>query len=163
MGIRPPDAATVSAEELKSLLQRGDTLLIDLATSRDYRSGHIPGAWFAVRSRLPSVLTSLPTAETVVLTSEDGVLAAFASTDGVFSDRPVCVLEGGTGSWRDAGYPLSKSLERVADAMDDVVLKPSDLSEGREAAMRDYLSGSEGLLDKVRRDGTLRLTAIQIR
>jgi rhodanese-related sulfurtransferase len=161
--VRPPDAATVSPQELKSLLERNDTLLIDLATSRDYRNGHIPGAWFVVRSRLPSVFASLPEAGTVVLTSEDGAMAAFASTDDIPFKGAVHALEGGTAAWRQAGYPVSTSLARVADVMDDVVLKPSELSEGRETAMRDYLSGSEGLLDKVRRDGTLRLTAIPIR
>jgi hypothetical protein len=109
------------------------------------------------------VFASLPEAGTVVLTSEDGAMAAFASTDDIPFKGAVHALEGGTAAWRQAGYPVSTSLARVADVMDDVVLKPSELSEGRETAMRDYLSGSEGLLDKVRRDGTLRLTAIPIR
>ena len=47
--------------------------------------------------------------------------------------------------------------------MDDVVLKPSELTEGREDAMRDYLSGNDGLLEKVWRDGTLHLTAMPVR
>jgi rhodanese-related sulfurtransferase len=163
IAIRPPDVATVNAQELNSLLERGDVLLIDLATSREYKDGHIPGAWFVVRSRLANVLPLLPKTETIVLTSEDGAVAAFASRDDIPCNGPVRVLEGGTASWRRAGYPLSKSLERVANAMDDVVLKPSELSEGRESAIRDYLSGSERLLDMVQRDGTLHLTALPVR
>jgi rhodanese-related sulfurtransferase len=159
----PADAAYVSAQELKVLLDRGKVLVIDLATSRDYRNGHIPDAWFVVRSRLQRMLGSLPRAETVALTSEDGILAAFASKDEVGFEGAARVLEGGTASWRQAGYALSKSLDRFIDEADDVVLKPSELNEGRDAAMREYLSGTEGLLEKVRRDGTLHLAALRVR
>ena len=158
----PPQAATVTVQELKALLDRGDVVVIDLATSRDYRNGHIPGAWFVVRSRLAKMLGSLPKAGTVVLTSEDGVLAAFASKDEVAFGSAVRVLQGGTASWRQAGYALSKSLDRFIDEADDVVLKPSELTDGREAAMREYLSGNDGLLDKVQRDGTLHLAALRV-
>src|SRR5205085_10870342 len=62
--------------------------------SRDYRAAHIPGAWFAIRSRLAQALApSLPSPAsggalgwgrlraTLVLTSEDGVLAGLAARD----------------------------------------------------------------------------------
>jgi rhodanese-related sulfurtransferase len=155
--------AVVSALELRALLHQDNVVVMDLATSRDYRKGHIPGAWFVVRSRLGRMLGSLPKAETTILTSEDGVVASFAATDDVPFEGTVKVLEGGTETWRRAGFPLSSSLARFIDEPDDVVLKPSELSEGREAAMRDYLSGSEALLDKVRRDGTLHLAALPVR
>jgi rhodanese-related sulfurtransferase len=160
--ILPPDADRVSAQELRALLDRSDVVVIDLATSRDYRNGHIPGAWFVVRSRLAKMFGSLPKAGTVVLTSEDGVLAAFASKDEVAFGSAVRVLQGGTASWREAGYALSKSLDRFIDEADDVVLKPSELNEGRDEAMREYLSGNDGLLDKVQRDGTLHLAALRV-
>lgn len=160
--IPPPDADCISAQELKALLDRNDVVVIDLATSRDYRNGHIPGAWFVVRSRLAKMSGSLPKAGTVVLTSDDGVLAAFASKDKVAFGSAVRVLHGGTGAWRQAGYALSKSLDRYIDEADDVVLKPSELTDEREAAMREYLSGNDDLLDKVRRDGTLHLAALRV-
>jgi rhodanese-related sulfurtransferase len=160
--IHPPDAPVVTAPELKSMLDRGSALLVDLAMSRDYRNGHIPGAWFAIRSRLAGVLPSLPQMGTLILTSDDGVLAAFASTDEIPFGGPVRVLEGGTAAWRQAGYPLSKSLERVADEMDDVVLKPSELAQGRDSAMRNYLSDSDRLLDRIHTDGTLHLTPARV-
>jgi rhodanese-related sulfurtransferase len=160
--IPPPDADRMSAQELKALLDRGDVVVIDLATSRDYRNGHIPGAWFVVRSRLGMMLSSLPKAGTVVLTSEDGVLAAFASKDEVAFGSTVRVLQGGTASWRQAGYALSRSLDRFIDEADDVVLKPSELNEGRDQAMREYLSENDRLLEKVQRDGTLHLAALRV-
>jgi rhodanese-related sulfurtransferase len=156
----PTDVATVTAPELKDLLDKGNTLLIDLGTSRDYRSGHIPAAWFVTRSRLAKVLDSLPNADTLVLTSPDGIVAALASKDELRFHGPIRVLEGGTEAWRRAGYPLSRGLERLADEPDDVVLKPSELTGGRKEAMREYLSVPEDLLDRVQRDGTLRLAAL---
>jgi rhodanese-related sulfurtransferase len=162
IAIPPPQAATIVAQELKALLDRGDVVVIDLATSRDYRNGHIPGAWFVVRSRLGKMLGSLPKARTVVLTSEDAVVAAFASKDEVAFGSTVRVLQGGTASWRQAGYALSRSLDRFIDEADDVVLKPSELNEGRDQAMREYLSGNDGLLEKVQRDGTLHLAALRV-
>ncbi len=155
--IAPPGAAAVTAQELEPMLERGCAVVVDLATSRDYKNGHIPGAWFAVRSRLAGVLSSLPRNGTLILTSDDGVLAAFASADQIRFEGPVRVLKGGTAAWRDAGYPLSKSLERVADEMDDIVLKPSEIEHGRESAMRDYLSDPDGLLARIDRDATLPL------
>jgi rhodanese-related sulfurtransferase len=155
-----PDIASVNAKALKDLLDRGSALLVDLGTSRDYRSGHIPAAWFVTRSRLAKVLGSLPRAEILVLTSPDGVLARFAGKDELPFPGAIRVLEGGTEAWRHAGYPLSRSLERLADAPDDVALKPSELTEGRKEAMREYLSVPEDLLDRVQRDGTLRLAAL---
>jgi rhodanese-related sulfurtransferase len=158
----PESVAYVEPADLQHLLEADKVLLIDLATSREYRAGHIPGAWFVVRSRLPRLLPRLPKADMIVLASPDGVLAAFASTDEVFFGAPVRVLKGGTAAWQRAGYPLSRDFDRFVDEADDVVLKPSELVEGREAAMREYLSGSEGLLAKVERDGTLRLAAVRV-
>ena len=42
------------------------------------------------------------------------------------------------------------------------MLKPSELSEGREEAMREYLFGSDDLLEKIERDATLRLNALPV-
>jgi len=158
----PPDRDYVSAQELKVMLDGGTVLLVDLATSRNYKSGHIPQAWFAVRSRLAKVLGLLPKAKTLVLTSDDGILAAFAGKDELAFAGVVRVLEGGTAAWQRAGNPLCASLDRLIDKPDDVVLKPSELGEGRKAAMREYLSGSKGLLEKAARDGTLHLAALPV-
>ncbi len=158
----PPDSDYVSAQELKGMLDSGTVLLVDLATSRSYKNGHIPEAWFAVRSRLARVLGLLPKAGTLVLTSDDGILAAFAGKDELAFAGAVRVLEGGTAAWQRAGNPLCASLDRLKDEPDDVALKPSELGEGREAAMREYLSGSEELLKKAARDGTLHLAALPV-
>ncbi len=143
-------------------LKESGTLLIDLASSRSYRAGHIPGAYFAIRSRLATTLGAFPSANTLVFTSEDGRQAAFAATDDLGFGGEILVLSGGTKAWKEAGYLLSDETDRFADRPDDVMLKPSELSEGREQAMREYLSGSDELLEKVKRDASLRLSALPV-
>jgi len=55
--------------------------VIDLSLSREYRAAHIPGAWFAIRARLAQALPTIPLRATLVLTSQDGVLAGLAARD----------------------------------------------------------------------------------
>ena len=61
-----------------TLLAIDNVNVIDLSRSPNYRKGHIPGAWFAIRSRLARALPKIPPRSMVVLTSEDGVLAGLA-------------------------------------------------------------------------------------
>src|SRR6476661_1251950 len=85
---KPPDFAilgtlataekAIDCTALATLLERGDAIVIDLAPSQQYRKGHIPGAWFAIRSRLNEALARIQLRDTLVLTSEDGVLASLA-------------------------------------------------------------------------------------
>ena len=112
------------------------------------------GATGAFGTRLARMLGALPKAEMLVLTSEDGVQAAFASEDEIPFQGPVRVLEGGTQAWRRAGYPLSRSAERLADEPVDVWLKPYERASDHEAAMNAYLSWEVDLLDRIRQDGT---------
>ena len=146
--------------QLDKLLKEKNIFLIDLASSRGYKAGHIPGAYFAIRSRLEKTLSSLSSTTTLVLTSEDGRQAAWACGDDLAIDGEILVLWGGTAAWKKAGYPLSNSIDCFAETPDDVMLKPSELTEGRTEAMQEYLSGSNDLLEKIERDTSLRLTAL---
>jgi len=158
----PQGVRFIDPKSLRERLDENGLLLIDLASSRTYRAGHIPGAYFAIRSRLAKTLGTLPDANTLVLTSEDGSQAAFASGDELKFEGEIFALSGGTKAWENAGYALSDGTDRFADEPDDVMLKPSELSEGREEAMREYLSGSDELLEKVERDASLRLSALPV-
>jgi len=46
----PAEVATITPQALAA--KREQTVVIDLATSPDHASGHVPGAWFVVRARL---------------------------------------------------------------------------------------------------------------
>lgn len=136
----------INVIELRSLLERKEALVVDLDTSLAYRRGHIPGSWFAVRSRLQHSLRKLPPHRLLVLTSPDGTFAAMASVDAqAASLAPVRVLQGGTAAWQAAGQALSSGFENMADENTDVWYSPYEHDE-REAAMKDYLQWEVDLL-----------------
>jgi rhodanese-related sulfurtransferase len=162
----PPKAAMLDGETqssraidcaaLDALLSRNAATIVDLAPSRDYLAGHIPGAWFAIRTRLKRALTKIPLREMLVLTSEDGALAQLAAAEAeALVDIPVRVLAGGNTAWRAAGYALSAEA-RMADEAVDQWRKPYERSGDTKAAMNEYLAWEIDLLPRIARDGTLK-------
>jgi rhodanese-related sulfurtransferase len=133
--------------------------VIDLSTSANYRRGHIPDAWFAIRARLDRAFARITPQASVLLTSEDGVLASLAVADAqALTQEPVHWLKGGNAAWREAGLPLATD-ERMADEPVDLWLKPYERPNDHEAAMNAYLSWEIDLLDRIERDGTTHFRA----
>lgn len=154
LGIAPPDKAV----EPSAAIAIDDVTVIDLSASPHYRHGHIPGAWFAIRSRLDRAFAKIAPAGTVILTSEDGLLAGLAVADAqALTSCPVHWLEGGNAAWKAAGFPLS-TAERMADEPLDVWLKPYERPTDNEAAMNAYLSWEVDLLERIKLDGTTHFT-----
>ena len=152
---QPPEAQTISPVELAAELDRNAATLIDLAPSPAHRRGHIPGAWFAVRSRLANALGVLPGGRPFVLTSPDGELARFAAADlEALSGRPPRVLAGGTDAWKTAGLPIETGLTHAASADDDVYRRPYEGTDNSKAAMQAYLDWEFGLVEQLERDAT---------
>ena len=146
-----PDDAAIDAAALRAL---GDATIVDLARSTHYRKGHIPGAWFAIRARLAQALDKISPRGTLVLSSEDGVLAGLAVDDARALTRlSVRWLKGGNAAWAAAGLPLSTEA-RMADEPLDAWLKPYERAGDPKAAMNEYLSWEIDLLERVKRDGT---------
>jgi 3-mercaptopyruvate sulfurtransferase SseA len=132
--------------------------VVDLSLSRDYQAGHIPGAWFAIRSRLDRTLQKIPLRGTLVLTSEDGALARLAAAEAeALVDAPVRTLAGGNAAWHAAGYPLSKEAQMADEAVDQW-RKPYERSGDQKAAMNEYLAWEIDLLPRIARDGSLKFT-----
>lgn len=134
-----------------------DTLVIDLGRSLDFRDGHIPGAVWAVRSRLSKLEARIKGARAIVLTSPDGTLARLAVPEvKAMTQVPVQVLEGGTDAWRAAGQKMDKDRSNPADEdCIDFYLRPYDRNSGIEEAMNAYLSWEIDLVHEIRRDGTV--------
>jgi rhodanese-related sulfurtransferase len=150
-----PREAAIDCMALAELLSRNAATVIDLSLSRNYLSGHVPGAWFAIRTRLEQALKKIRGDGTLVLTSEDGMLAELAVIEGAsVSDQPVCFLKGGNAAWRAAGYPFSAEA-RMADEAIDQWRKPYERSGDTKAAMQDYLTWEVDLLPRIKRDGLL--------
>ncbi|HEY1362221.1 MAG TPA: rhodanese-like domain-containing protein [Xanthobacteraceae bacterium] len=156
LGPPPPPELRLDCASLAELLGRASATVIDLSLSRDYRKAHIPGASFAIRSRLERALPRIELRGTLVLTSEDGVLAGLAAPEALsLVDRPVRWLEGGNAAWLASGRPLTSDDARMADDALDLWLKPYERPSERSKAMRDYLSWEVDLLERIERDGSL--------
>jgi len=155
--------AAIGPAELQRRLEAGTVTLIDLEYSKPYRNGHIPGAWFATRTRLAAVLAKLPPTESVVLTSPDGDLARIAAAElaGTVA-LPVHGLDGGTRAWTGAGYPLAKGCERMADTPDDVWLPAREHGGDRDSAMRAYLAWEIDLVNQMRTDDDQRFQVAKV-
>ncbi len=151
------EIAAVSPEALSDEISAGTMVVIDFATSLEYKAGHIPGAWWAVRSRLSDSLATIPGDSTLVFTSPDGLLAAYAASDASeLTDRPFRILDGGTAAWRQMGLPESQGFENMADQNNDIQYKAYDHDENIEFHMQEYLSWETGLVEQIERDGTAR-------
>jgi rhodanese-related sulfurtransferase len=150
----PPINESIDPAQLSSLLDQKSATVVDLSTSPHYRRGHIPGAWFAIRGRLNLAIEKIDVAGTLILTSEDGVLANLAIEEArAVTKAPVSLLKGGTAAWTAANYRLSTD-GRMADEPVDVWLKPYEQARDAEAAMNAYLSWEVDLLDRIEKDGT---------
>jgi rhodanese-related sulfurtransferase len=149
-----PEAA-IDCPALAELLSRNAATVIDLSLSRSYLSGHVPDAWFAIRTRLGQALKKIRVDGTLVLTSEDGTLAELAVSEAAsVSNQPVCFLKGGNAAWRAAGHPFSAEA-RMADEAVDQWRKPYERFGDTKAAMQDYLAWEVDLLPRIKRDGLL--------
>ena len=141
--------------ELAAVMQRNGATVVDLSLSRDYRRGHILGAWFAIRSRLARALPVIAPKGIVVLTSEDGALAALALDEAAhLTPLPVRYLVGGNAAWAASGRPLTDAEPRFADEPIDVWLKPYEREAAVADAMKEYLSWEVDLAELIQRDGT---------
>ena len=157
LGVGDAQAETVSAQALHELMRQGAATVIDIATSRSYRQGHIPGAHFCLRSRFDTDLAKAPGEGVIVLTSTDGRLARLAAAQAsVCTTRPVKVLTGGTDLWELAGLPTQTEPASYLSEPDDVWKRPYEKDQGVEQAMRDYLTWEVALVEQVERDGTAR-------
>jgi len=153
---------TVEPTDLRNQLAAGGkVVVVDLATSRRYAQGHIPGAWFAIRSQFPRALEKLPTAAVLVLTSPDGSLAQLAAADVVgHASAQVMVLQGGTAAWIDARLPLETGASHMASEPEDVVLLARERGQNREEAMREYLAWEIDLVNRRATDDDQRFRVV---
>ena len=130
-------------------------LVIDFSTHASYVRGHIPGAWFALRSELAQAMKSIPKADHYVLTSTPPELAIFAAAEMLqHSGKPVSVLRGGNAAWIKAGNVLEKGETHLASPARDRYKRPYEGTNIDPAAMQAYLDWEFGLVAQLGKDGT---------
>jgi rhodanese-related sulfurtransferase len=155
LGADPRPDLRIEAKAFAKMIAGDEATIVDLSLSRNYARSHIAGAWFAIRARLETALAAIPLPDTLVLTSEDGVLAGLAAPEAqALTDRPVRYLGGGNSAWLAAGFALTADAPKMADEPVDVWLKPYERSGGVTDAMNEYLSWEIDLLDRIRRDAS---------
>jgi rhodanese-related sulfurtransferase len=160
LGALPAAELRIDCATLADLMARKDVTIVDLSSSRDYLKSHIAGAWFAIRSRLTQALAKIPMRGTLVLTSEDGVLASLAATEAAaLTNHPVRWLAGGNAAWA-AGHPLTAEGPHLADDAVDVWLKPYERPKNTTEAMSEYLSWEVDLIQRIERDGTTKFAPL---
>lgn len=155
--IAPQDAA-------KGTGQAG-TLVLDFANSLKFRACHVAGARWAVRSRLDAARVQCGSAQRLLLTSDDGVLAHLAAREAaaLWPEAEVRVIEGGNAAWNAAGLPTATGIgtHNATTVLDDVWYKPYDhLQPGDyEKHARAYLDWEVALVEQIRRDPAIRFRA----
>jgi rhodanese-related sulfurtransferase len=132
--------------------------ILDLSTSLRFRDRHIPGAWWGVRSRLDQAVKKMPAVTSLVLTSEDGVLAHLAAPEAaaLWPNAEVRVLDGGNAAWSGAG---ESGLDRATTSPDDVWYKPYDQGSDYAKHARDYLEWEVALVEQIKREPAIRFRA----
>ncbi len=145
------DAATVS----HWLKTDSNTIAVDFSTHANYVKGHIPGSWYALRSRLADAIKQLPQVDRYVLTSTPTQLSMFVAQEfQSLCKAEVLVLEGGNAAWTSAGLELEKGPSHLASPPLDRYKRPYEGTSVDPAAMQAYLDWEFGLVDQLGKDGT---------
>ncbi|WP_026685440.1 rhodanese homology domain-containing protein [Azovibrio restrictus] len=151
-----PTAPLIAPAELAALLERpGAVAVLDLTLHAHYLRGHIPGAWYALRSRIGEALAQIPRARRYVLTCASSRLALHAHAEiQAQVDTPVVVLDGGNAAWQAAGLALEGGPGRLASPPIDRYRRPYEGTDNAREAMQAYLDWEFGLVEQLGRDGT---------
>ncbi|MBW7900744.1 MAG: rhodanese-related sulfurtransferase [Rhodocyclaceae bacterium] len=151
-----PEASPVAPATLAQWLAAGDTAVLDFSHSTVYRRGHVPGAWFVLRSQLAEALPRIPPVRRYVAVSDEaGALARFALPE-LRPQLPgeLFWLAGGTEAWIAAGLPVGHGAERLASPPVDRYRRPYEGTDNPREAMQGYLDWEFGLVAQLARDGT---------
>ena len=150
-GVKPaapvlPNLPTISANELKTLVDHQACTVIDVGPSMNYRKAHVPGSRWSIRSRIATdaKAAKLP----VVLVAAEAAIARLAATELADADiRDVRLLEGGITGWIKAGHSTAASTDIPADReCIDYLFFVHDRHAGNREAMKQYLAWETGLM-----------------
>ena len=159
LGALRPD--WIDATALEEALHAGGAVVFDIGSSRAFRAGHIPGAWFTPRARLAEALAAhAGDATTIIVTADDVALAMLGAADLAGGARRVRTLLGGNTAWRAARKPEEKGTERLL-SQDDVWLAPAQFPpDQQDAEKRRYIQWELDLPEQIRRDGDARFRVL---
>ena len=152
----PERANWIEADRLAQSLADKTAQVIDLDSSLAFRRAHIPGARFVAASALADLLDDVIDKKlSLVLTSEDGVLAGLVANQ-IRSRAPgVAALLGGTRRWLALDFPSASGDTGNLTGSDDAWYSPYHAAPDQVSAqMNAYLAWELQLVEQVDRDGT---------
>lgn len=149
----PPEVESVAPEQVDAW-RRAGAIVLDVSRSDEYRAAHIDGALQVNRNRLAAAVGALRTpGQRLVLTSRDGVLAAFAAADLKAKGHTLPVLAGGNRGWKEAGLPLARDEGFFYEPPDDCYRRPYEGTAHGRDAMQGYIDWELELVGQLQRDG----------
>lgn len=151
------ESRRVSAQTLLSWQEDFKIALLDFTTSANYLNGHIPNAYWLLKSDIERLVAQhkLPDAERYVVTCGSSLLASYAVQElEQLTQRPVYILEGGNNAWKAAELPLEKDISRLLSTPNDRYKRPYEGTDVEPETMQSYLEWEYGLVEQLNKDGT---------
>lgn len=99
---------SVSIHDLKTALDAGDAVVVDVREPEEYAAGHVPGARPVPLAGVPALAGQLPTDKPVYLVCQSGGRSAQAAAFLAHQGVDAVNVDGGTGDWAAAGYPVER-------------------------------------------------------
>jgi len=134
------EARFVSADTLRSRMERGGCLILDVGTSLEFDRAHVPGAQWVSRGWIDIKLPELypDRRRQFALTCSDGKHSVFAARAlAALGYHDVTVLDRGLEYWMALDYRTESGLSDCLVVPSDVVLSPS--IRGNKEEMQRYL------------------------
>ena len=132
--------------ELQRMLASSACSVFDLGSSMRFRTTHIPGSRWSIRSTIANATAG--SVRTTVLVADDARVARSAAIDIIEAGRTdVKLLEGGFSAWAAAGYPTESTPHDPPDnECIDYLFFVHDRHAGNREAMKQYLAWETGLI-----------------
>lgn len=160
-----PTVSELTAFELDAVIASNEAIaVVDFSNSLTFRKKHIPGAFWAIRSRIEQDLKFLPPVGYIIVTADNPELAHLAAPE-VAKACPnaiVNVLKGGNESWAEAGRVFEEGDTHHLSKADDIWYKPYDNREKIKERMQEYLDWEVALVPQLKRDGTAKFKKLSL-
>lgn len=135
-GTDTPAVAEVEGAELHDLVGRGEVIVIDVGSSREYAKGHVPGARWLPRSWLELRIGDLasPRQQIVVTAANRDQARLGAEALARIGYAGIRILNDGNAGWERASFGLEPGEPAESYGGPDFVLPPYE--QGREGMLR---------------------------
>jgi rhodanese-related sulfurtransferase len=129
------DVPRLTAAELKTRMEKGEAVAVDVRGSVPWRYGHIPGAVWLPLGRMSQDFGKLPQDKLLVTyctcKAEESSLEGAMKLANEHGFERVAVLHGGYPAWKEAGYPVEE--ERMVHFAEGQPAPAAPASAGRLA------------------------------